>query len=306
MSLNWQERIGNQRDWVWRGWQTRYSFTNPLIVDNLSQVPLILLHGFGASIEHWRSNIPILGRERRVYALDLLGFGGSRKADIEYSVYLWVEQVYDFWQTFVQCPVILVGNSLGSLVCFAAAAAYPDMVAGIVMISVPDISLLQKNIPQWAKSLERKVKACIAFPPLLKLIFKLVRQPRIVRIWARVAYSQKSAITKELLGILTAPASDRDAEKAFVGLFKGSGNSHFAPSAQDTLPKLTLPILLIWGKEDRMVPFALASSLAKLNSQIELSELEETGHCPHDEYPQKFNALLLAWLKKYFSSEAGS
>ncbi len=302
MSLDWQQRIGNQRDWVWRGWQTRYSFVSPPITNNQSQVPLILLHGFGASIEHWRFNLPILGKERKVYALDLLGFGGSRKADIEYSVYLWVEQVYDFWQTFIQCPVILVGNSLGSLVCFAAAATHPEMVAGIVMISVPDSSLLQQNIPQWAKSLERKTKAFIAFPPLLKLIFKLVRQPRIVRIWAKVAYSQKSAVTEELLGILTAPASDRDAEKAFVGLFKGSGNSHFAPSAQDTLPKLTLPILIIWGEEDKMVPFALASPLAKLNPKIELVELEKAGHCPHDEYPKKFNALLFAWLKKYFSS----
>ncbi|MGB7518499.1 MAG: alpha/beta fold hydrolase, partial [Spirulinaceae cyanobacterium] len=187
MSINWQQRIGNQRDWVWRGWQTRYSFVRPLAFAQQSKTPLILLHGFGASIEHWRSNLPILGKEHNVYALDLLGFGGSKKAHTDYSIALWVEQVYDFWQTFIQRPVVLVGNSLGSLVCFAAAAAHPDMVAGIAMISVPDTSLLQKNLPRWVKSLEAKTKSLIAFPPLLKMIFKVVRQPKVISVWAKVA-----------------------------------------------------------------------------------------------------------------------
>ncbi len=231
VSIDWQQRIGNQRDWVWRGWQTRYTFVQPLIPDKQSKTPLILLHGFGASIEHWRSNLPILGKEHRVYALDLLGFGGSKKADTDYSIALWVEQVYDFWQTFIQRPVVLVGNSLGSLVCFAAAAAHPEMVAGLAMISVPDTSLLQKNLPKWVKSWEARTKALIAFPPLLKMVFKLVRQPKVVDIWARVAYTQRGAITEELVGILTAPALDEDADKAFASLFRGASHPNFTPSA---------------------------------------------------------------------------
>lgn len=92
---SWQERIGNQRDWIWRGWQTRYSyFPTQTISLEAKQTPLILIHGFGASIEHWRHNIPVLGQEYPVYALDLLGFGASRKADTEYTVKLWVEQVH--------------------------------------------------------------------------------------------------------------------------------------------------------------------------------------------------------------------
>lgn len=78
--------------------------------------PLILLHGFGASIEQWRHNISVLSQQHRVYALDLLGFGASRKAYTQYGVNLWREQIYDFWRTFIGVPAILVGNSLGSLV----------------------------------------------------------------------------------------------------------------------------------------------------------------------------------------------
>ena len=74
-SLPWQKRIGHQRDWVWQGQQTRYSFLHPPDRDHAKHPPLILLHGFGAAIEHWRKNIPDLSQNSSVYALDLLGFG---------------------------------------------------------------------------------------------------------------------------------------------------------------------------------------------------------------------------------------
>ena len=77
VATHWRQRIGNQRDWVWRGWQIRYTFMRS--ESELEQVnpPVILIHGFGAAIEHWRYNIPVLSQQHRVYDLDLLGFGAS-------------------------------------------------------------------------------------------------------------------------------------------------------------------------------------------------------------------------------------
>ncbi|MGL5074836.1 MAG: alpha/beta fold hydrolase, partial [Waterburya sp.] len=110
---SWHERVGYQRDWVWRGWQTRYSFLRAKKRPSSNQQPpIIFIHGFGASIEHWRYNLPVIAQQYNVYALDLLGFGASRKADVEYSAALWTEQLHDFWETFIGIPVILVGNSI--------------------------------------------------------------------------------------------------------------------------------------------------------------------------------------------------
>ena len=78
-AVHWQERVGNQRDWVWRGWQTRYTYVRPPEINSQTK-PLILLHGFGASIGHWRHNLEVLGQYHTVYALDMLGFGASEKA----------------------------------------------------------------------------------------------------------------------------------------------------------------------------------------------------------------------------------
>ncbi|MGK7936363.1 MAG: alpha/beta fold hydrolase [Xenococcaceae cyanobacterium] len=293
----WQQRIGNQRDWVWRGWQTRYSYTR---ADINSNTPLILLHGFGAAIEHWRNNIPILGQEYPVYALDLLGFGASRKANTNYSVYLWVEQVHDFWQTFIGEPVVLVGNSIGSLVCLTAAVTYPEMVKGIVMLSLPDVSIRQEMLPGWLQPIVSTLENLVASPLLLKTLLKILRKPSTIKLWAGVAYQDKTAITDELVEILSSPAYDEGSDKTFSALFKSVRQPQFAPSAKEVLPKLNIPMLLIWGNQDRMVPPNLAPIFAALNPQIKYIEMEQVGHCPHDECPEKFNQILLDWLRSSY------
>jgi pimeloyl-ACP methyl ester carboxylesterase len=303
--IDWSKRIGHQRDWVWRGWQTRYSYMRTQ-KPNSSKPPLILIHGFGASIEHWRNNIPVLSGEHTVYALDLLGFGASRKADTSYSIALWVQQVYDFWQRFIGQPVVLVGNSIGSLVCMTAAATYPEMVKGIVMLSLPDVSIRQAALPKWLLPIVTGLENAIASPPLLKTIFKVVRRPSIVRRWAGVAYIERSAVTDELINILSAPAQDDGAAQTFCNLFKSVRLPEFSPSATEILPKLEIPMLLVWGRQDCMVPFAIAPLVTSLNPKIKFVELENAGHCPHDEYPDKFNEILLEWLDVYFGRSTNS
>jgi hypothetical protein len=77
------------------------------------------------------------------------GFGASEKAVVTYKTGVWVEQVYDFWRTFIRQPVILVGNSIGSLVALAAAFSHPEMVQGIVMLSLPDPALEEEATPKF-------------------------------------------------------------------------------------------------------------------------------------------------------------
>ncbi len=299
-TLTWNQRIGQQRDWIWRGWQTRYSFLHPNHELEKEYPPLILLHGFGAAIEHWRHNIPELGLHTSVFALDLLGFGGSRKANTDYSVYLWVEQLHDFWRLLINRPVVLVGNSIGSLVCLTAAYQYPEMVAGIVMLSVPDVSLRQDFLPPWLYQWVNRLENAIAAPWLLQPLFYLLRRPSVIQRWTAIAYYHPQAVTRELVEIIARPPQDEGAEDAFCRLCEAVRQPGFAPSAKQILPQLTLPVLLIWGKQDRLVPVGLASGLAGLNARIELQEWDKVGHCPQDECPERFNASLLAWLCQHF------
>lgn len=119
--------------------------------------PVLLIHGYGASAYHWRYQIPALAQHYRVYAMDLLGFGWSEKALVEYnSGGLWGQQIQDFISDVISnypdavhaggatnslnafssssssgsaCDqVVLVGNSLGGYACMNAAARAPDLI----------------------------------------------------------------------------------------------------------------------------------------------------------------------------------
>ncbi|MDJ0733415.1 MAG: alpha/beta fold hydrolase [Nostocaceae cyanobacterium] len=295
--VHWQQRVGNQRDWVWRGWQTRYTFVRPTHPQE-KEIPLILLHGFGASIGHWRHNLQVLGDRHTVYALDMLGFGASQKAPVNYSVQLWVDQVYDFWQTFIRQPVVLVGNSIGSLISLAAADAYPEMVKGVVMMSLPDPSLELEATPVFLHPLVATVKNIVASPLLLKPLFYFLRRPGLLRRWAAIAYANPEGITDELVEILAGPPQDRGSARAFVALFKATIRANFSPNVKQMLPNLTIPMLLIWGQKDRFVPPALGNQFAQYNNNLQLLQLEDVGHCPHDENPEQVNQMILDWIDK--------
>jgi pimeloyl-ACP methyl ester carboxylesterase len=299
MAIAWSERIGYQRDWIWRGWQIRYSFRPARLTDS-SYPPLLLVHGFGAAIEHWRQNIPVLSHQHRVYAIDLLGFGGSRKVATTFSIELWGDLLADFCQTVIGEPVVLIGNSIGSAVCLSTAARYGDRVAGLVMANLPDVALRKEMIPSVLQTPVRAIENLFTAPFLLKPLFKILRQRRVLRWWAAIAYPHRHAISEELIEILAAPTLDAGAEQAFCALCQSVNEPQFAPSAKAILPRLQLPILLLWGKQDRMVPPSLAPVFAQLNPHIQLIELEDSGHCPHDETPAVFNRLLREWLTAHF------
>lgn len=292
----WQQRVGSQRDWVWRGWQTRYTYFRAPQTDKEPIAPVMLLHGFGASIGHWRHNLEVLGQHHTVYALDMLGFGASRKACADYNIDLWVDQVYEFWRTFIRQPMVLVGNSIGSLVCLAAAAAHPEMVKGIALISLPDFSQREEAIPSWLRPVVSTIEGLVASPILLKSLFYVVRRPPVVRKWVGLAYANPTAVTAELVEILTGPARDRGAAATFSALLKAMTSAKFGPRIKAVLPNLDIPVLLMWGRKDRMIPPYLASQFAALNPNLELVEIDDAGHCLHDECPERVNQILLDWL----------
>ena len=279
---------------MWRGWQTRYTYVRS---PQKTNTPIILLHGFGTSIGHWRNNLTVLGESHTVYALDMLGFGASEKPVINYCVELWVEQVYDFWRTFINTPVVLVGNSTGSLVTLAIAQAYPEMVAGIAMLSLPDLSVREESVPKFIRPIVSRLESLVASKLLLKTVFRAVNRPGIVKKWAAMAYSNPEAVTDELVDILLAPAQDRGSANAFAGILKAMVGAGFAPKVKNVLPNLKVPILLIWGQQDRMVPHSFARQFADYNPQYaQLVSLENVGHCPHDECPDVVNQALLDWI----------
>ena len=64
------------------------------------------------------------------------------------------------------------------------------------------------------------------------------------------------------------------------------------------LPELQVPLLVLWGKEDRIVPLSGFLPLLHLNPNLQLIEIANAGHCAYDEYPERIHREILSWLAK--------
>lgn len=287
------QRYGYQQGSYWRGWRIHHTF----FPNAASEVPIVFVHGFGGSIGHWRQNMPEFAKHHSVYALDLLGFGASDKPDVSYSIELWVDQLHEFWQTFIGTPVILVGNSIGSLTCLATAAAHPEMVRGVAMISLPDTVSHEEAIPTALRPVIRRIQNVVTSSIVLYPLFYLLTQPWVLRHWASAAYACKEAVTEELIEILTKPAREQGSAQAFCAIIRAMMNPQFSPSVRSSLGKIRVPSLLLWGKQDRMIPPESAKQFLSYNPELQLIELENAGHCAHDECPERVNSELLNWIE---------
>lgn len=109
-SLRSNEGVYSTRIWRWNGYQIQYT------VAGKEGPAILLVHGFGAFLEHYRDNIyDIADGGNRVWAITLLGFGRSEKPNIVYTELMWSELLRDFTVEVVGEPVHLIGNSIGGM-----------------------------------------------------------------------------------------------------------------------------------------------------------------------------------------------
>jgi len=287
------------RNWYFRGWRSRYGFqrSRHLSTDTQPpQPPILLIHGFGAAIDQWRDNIPALAESHMVYAIDLLGFGGSEKPATRYSIALWVEQVFQFWQKFVGVPMVIVGNSIGALVAAIAASQHPEMAIGVITISLADIDAFNAMVPPALQPFERAVKAIVA-AIFVKPLFYLIRQPFMIRwVLKNIIYSDRRRVDAQLVEIIAKPARDRQAADAFVALNRSLNAPNYSPNLPEALSKLQAPLLILWGKSDRLIPPSEGKRLLQFAPEASLIYLENVGHCAHDDAPDQVNQIILDWV----------
>ncbi len=276
--------------WQWRGNSIYY-----VCAGESSKLPLLLVHGFGASTDHWRKNISQLQQQFQVWAIDLLGFGRSAKPKQEYSGELWREQLHDFITEVIAQPAVLVGNSLGGYACACVAAEYPQSTMGLILLnSAGPFSTTEGNLePQSTSNAMGKLLRSLLLQPWASfLLFQYARRRSIIRRTLNNVYFNKSAVTEQLVEDIYRPSCDQGAADVFNAVFK-------TPQGEKVdmlLNKLECPLLLLWGEKD---PWINAREKGAKFRQYypQLTEYYlEAGHCPHDESPEEVNTLIAEWV----------
>ncbi|KAL1542805.1 pheophytinase, chloroplastic [Salvia divinorum] len=304
-ALEVSEIVGKCKKWAWRGYAINY-FVYPEISSEAAadvKPPLLLVHGFGASIAHWRRNIPTLAQSHTVYTIDLIGFGASDKpAGFQYTMETWAQLILDFLNEVVQRPTVLLGNSVGSLACvIAAAESSKSFVRALVLFNCAGGMNNKAIVDDWRIKLFLPLLWLIDF--LLKqrgiasYLFDRARQRENLRNVLLSVYGNKENVDDELVEIIRRPALDEGALDAFVSIITGPPG----PSPVQLMPKISLPVLLLWGDQDSFTPIdgpvgKYFSSLPEQLPSVSLFMLEGVGHCPHDDRPDLVHKKLLPWL----------
>jgi pimeloyl-ACP methyl ester carboxylesterase len=283
--------------WTWQGHQVAYAAQG-------SGIPLILIHGFGASIGHWRQNIPVLAAAGyRVFALDLLGFGKSDKPLLDYRVELWQDLLADFWTAHVQEPAVFVGNSIGALLSLMMLANHPDKACGGVLLNAAGgLNHRPEELNLPLRLVMTGFTKLVSSDLIGPFLFNKIRQkPRLRRTLQQV-YRDHTAVTDELIDLIYEPACDAGAQKVFAAILTAPPG----PKPEDLLPQITQPLLILWGEADPWTPITgakLYQTLAAQSDRVKFVPIPDTGHCPHDERPAVVNQEMIAWLKESVERE---
>ena len=261
---------------------------------------VVLVHGLGGSHLNWDLLAPLLRPHARVLALDLPGFGRSEPGDRRATVPANVAILDRFLREVAGGPVVLVGNSMGGMISVLATASAPELVSGLV--------LLDPALPGARRSLDPLVAftfALYALPFVGERFLRLRRQrytplARVHDMLPLVGVEPEKIPAEVVDRSVTLLEERRDVEgmdRAFLVAARSLLRSLGRPrDFQAAMAAIDVPVLLVHGDRDRLVPVAAAREAARRHPHWRYVELADVGHVPQLQVPDRLAALVLEWL----------
>ncbi len=248
--------------------------------------PLLLLHGLGASFVTWRDNIGPLSRAFRVYAVDLPGHGDSDKPDMDYSPETVVRYTVRLVQALKLDRPAIIGNSVGGTLGLLVALQHPGLVSRLIVVGSPGFG---KEVSLYVR---------LAALPVLGDVLESSRVGGTRYMLYNVFYD-RSFVTPGLLNELYRSRQMPGAKEAVVRTLRHSVTPMGVRRRYillDQLARLDIPLLVVWGSHDRILPVAHAYRVPAVAPQARLAVFDCCGHWPHMEKAEDFNALALQFL----------
>ena len=257
--------------------------------------PLLFLHGLGGVWQNWLLNIAAFKDTHRCVTFDLPGFGQSDTPAGEISIPGFArtaDAVCD--QLGIDCPVV-VGNSMGGFVGAELAISFPTRVDKLVLISAAGLST------EYVKA-EPVLATARAWAAVVTRLGAqsdtLLRRPRGRRIALQAVVRYPEKLSVPLATELARGAASPGFNEAFRALL--------SYSFRDKLDRIGIPVLIVWGRNDMLVPVADAEAYEHLIGENAHSVIfEDTGHLAMMERPRRFNELLAGFIAGERAPEAG-
>ncbi|MFN2612096.1 MAG: alpha/beta fold hydrolase [Solirubrobacterales bacterium] len=251
--------------------------------------PVLLIHGLSGCWQNWLENIPHLAENHRVIAVDLPGFGASPLPPWEISVPAYGRFVHDFCEQVGIGVAGVIGSSLGGFVASELAITEPERVEHLVLVSAAGVSFARTR-REPAAVVGRVARA--AAPLAFRHQMQGLRRSRLRHLAYRGMVHDPRALDPRLLFEITLPAlrapAFYDAITTLVGY-----------DVRQRLAEIEVPTLVVWGRNDRVVPSPAAPLYRQLigdNARMEI--FDRCGHLPMLERPVRFNRLVDEFLSE--------
>ena len=262
---------------------------------------LVLVHGLGGSHLNWDLLAPRLAARRRVVAVDLPGFGLSEPPGHPSTVRGNVDVLAGFVREVGDPPVVLVGNSMGGLISVLLTARHPDLVHALV--------LLDPALPAPGHVLGSPATAARLAVYALPGVGERLRRSRRRRIGARATLDETLLLCGVDPATVPRPLLERSValverqsdvtgmDRAFLSASRSLAWVLARTRAYDAaMASITVPVLLVHGDRDRLVPVSAARATARSHPAWRYVELGGVGHLPQLQVPDVLAAHILAWL----------
>jgi 2-hydroxy-6-oxonona-2,4-dienedioate hydrolase len=250
------------------GYNTRY------LEDGDSDETLVLIHGLGASAERWLGVIPHLKSKYRLIIPDLIGFGYSDKPSVDYTIEFLSNFVFKLLGTLGIEKASMIGASLGGQVVAECASTQTGIIEKIVLVSPSGI-------------MKRSTPALDAY--MLAALYPTVDNAHT----ALRMMTEKGEVVPALVNDFVTRMTLPNAKFAFLSTVLGIRNSL---DFEEKLRKIRSPTLIVWGKQDKMIPVEYASPFISAIRESKFIEIQGCGHVPHVEQPKKFSELVVSFL----------
>jgi pimeloyl-ACP methyl ester carboxylesterase len=252
-------------------------------------LPLILIHGTGASLHAWDGWTNDLKSEKRIISFDLPAYGltgPSKGRNYTMDYYVKVLNELLIFLKIEKC--IIGGNSLGGAVAWNYAGKYQSRVNKLILVDAAGYNMKSKSIPLAFK---------MAQIPGLNFFLKFITPKCVIENSVKNVFYDKNKVSPQLVDRFYELSLREGNRQAFVD--RMTKNKVGIASTSSVIKSITIPTLIIWGKEDNLITVESAYNFARDLPNDTLVIMPRLGHTPMEEDPKATVEVVRFFLNKH-------